>query len=344
MTTIAVLGAGGLTGRLLVAALGERGHDVVVTPSGAPQLPDAELALVASRDPDDRFRWLSACVRAGVHAIDAGTDAGVAARAYDELDLVSRDTGVVIVPGAGSAVGDLVGASAAAAVSGPAEVHVCWAFPDRGGWRRAVAPGLRATAAARLAQPMPVLSEGRRTQERAGEARRLAWFPKPIGPAHAASVPAAEAVSVPRHVPGVRTVRTYLALSAWRAEVLQATANAVRSPRWQAVVGRRWEQGTEPATGADAPRWACVAESRGRDGVGRSWAYGRDVVGVAVEGMLACTDAILAGHCDAGAVPPARIEVPAAMLDRLSVRTRLRWSVARPSSDATTVYGSSHGG
>ncbi|MFA9429037.1 hypothetical protein [Egicoccus sp. AB-alg2] len=332
MGTITVLGAGGLTGRRLVRALGERGHLV----TGAADLAaaaDADLAVVAVRDPDRRAELLGEAARRGLHAVDAGTDAVVAEVAYDGLDGLARQAGVVVVPAAGSAVGDLLAATALAAVRGPVEVHVTWAFPDRGGWRKAVAPGLRGRAAGVLARPMPVLLDGRHTEELAGEARRLAWFPRPIGPAHAAAVPGPDPLAVQRYAPGLRVARTYLAVSAWRAELLQGTANAVRAPWLRAVVQRRWERGDEPVEGAAAPRWACVVESRGTAGeVARAWAYGRDVVGLGVDAVVALSEAILAGHADAGATPPARIEVPATLLDQLSARGRLRWSVARPAT------------
>ncbi|HSK22731.1 MAG TPA: hypothetical protein VK906_06130, partial [Egicoccus sp.] len=174
----------------------------------------------------------------------------------------------------------------------------------------------------------------RREHERVGETRRLAWFPKPIGPAHAAAVPGPEPVTVAVHTPGIRQARCYLALPTWRAEVLQATGGLLRSPRWRDVVGRRLEQGDEPATGADGPRWACVAESRGGDGVARAWAYGRDPVGLGVAGLLTLAAAVLAGRVDAGVLPASLVDGPSALLDRLSVTAGLRWSVARPTTGA----------
>lgn len=339
MATIVVVGATGVTGRRLVAALDEAGHEVVPARSDADDrravVGIADLVMVAARDPQVRGDWLAAAAEFGAHGLDAGADAAVADRAFDDLGAPARAAGVTLVPAAGAGVGDLLAATAAGAVRSPDEVHVCWAFPDRGGWRRALAPGFRATAAARLAAPMPVRYDGRRGHERIAETRRLAWFPKPIGPTHAAAVPGPEPVTVPVHTPGVGLVRSYLALPTWRAEWLQATGGLLRSGRWRDLVARRLEQGDAPTTGAQAARWACVAESRGDDGVARAWAYGRDPVGLGVAGLVAMAGAVLDGRAAAGVVPAAEVDAPSTLLDTLSVTAGLRWAVARPTSGAT---------
>jgi hypothetical protein len=346
MAAIVVVGATGVTGRRLVAALGDAGHEVIPAraegddPGAAVRA--ADLVVAAARDPLTRGEWLEAAVRHGVHALDAGADPGVAQRVVDDLGAPALAAGVSVVPAAGAAVGDLLVATAAGAVRSPAEVHVCWAFPDRGGWRRALAPGFRATAADRLAAPMPVVLDGRREQERAGDTRRLAWFPKPIGPTHAAGVPGPEPVTAAVHLSGVVTVRSYLALPTWRAELLQATAGLLRSGRWRDTVGRRLEQGDEPDTGLHAPRWACVAESRGVDGVARAWAYGRDPVGLGVAGLVALADVVLEDRAGPGVLPASMVDTPARLLDRLSVVVGLRWSVARPAGGGSG--GDAHAG
>lgn len=341
MATIAVVGATGVTGRRLVAVLAAAGHTVVPAPAGsgadarAAALEAADLAVVAARHAPERGDWLAAAADAGVHAIDAGADPDVAVRAVEGVRGPAGTGGVTIVPAAGSAVGDLLAATAIGAVGDAIDVHVCWAFPDRGGWRRALPPGFRATATDRLAAPMPVRRDGVTDLEQVAETRRLAWFPKPIGPAHAAAVPGPEPVTVALHTPTVALVRTYLALPTWRAELLQAAGALLRSPRGRRLVARRLEQGAEPGADGEAARWACVAESRGRDGVARAWAYGRDVVGLNVAGLAALTDAVLAGRAASGVVPAAAVDAPATLLDRLSVTTGLRWSVSRPATGLT---------
>lgn len=341
MATIVVVGASGVTGRRLVAAFGEQGHAVVPARSDAAAdvrhaaVAGADLVVAAARAPQARRDWLADAAASGTHALDAGDDPVIAAETVDALGPLADRAGITVIPAAGAAVADLLAATAIGAVRAAEEVHVCWAFPDRGGWRRALAPGVRATAVDRLAAPMLVLHDGRRGHERVGEIRRLAWFPKPIGPTHAAAVPGSDPVIVALHAPDVGLARTYLALPTWRAELLQATGTLLRSPRWRDLVARRLEQGDEPATGATAARWACVAESRGRDGVARAWAYGRDAVGVGVAGLVALAEVVLDTRAPVGVVPAARVGSPAPLLDRLSVTAGLRWSVARPSGPGT---------
>ncbi|GGI05104.1 hypothetical protein [Egicoccus halophilus] len=339
MAAVVVMGAGGVTGRRLAESLQAAGHVVTRVPADADvaavRAAGADLAVLAVRDVADRAALMHRLVAAGTSVLDAGADAlpsgGPADDAYERLDAAARAGGVVAVPAAGAGLGDLLAAAAAEAVRGPREVHVCWAFPDRGGWRRALAPGYRATAAGRVTGPLSGPVEGRGVQEeRTGEIRRLAWFPRPIGPAHAAVVPGPEAQAVPRHAPAVRVARTYLAMPAWRAELLQATATLARHPRVHRLIDRRWSPGGDPVVGPDAVRWACVAEAAGSDGVARAWANGRDPVGLGVGTVVALAAAVLAGHCDAGALPPARVDVPTALLDRLAAATRLRWSLIRP--------------
>lgn len=348
MPTIVVAGATGVTGRRLVAAFAEQGHEVVAMPAEATAdarrsvAADTDVVVTVARSASARSAWLAAAVAAGTSVIDGGSDPAVVVDAVDDLAARAAAGRVTVVPGAGAALGDLLAAMAIDAVGDAEEVHVCWAFPDRGGWRQALPPGLRAEAAERLAAPMPVLDGGRRSSERVGEARRLAWFPRPIGPVHAAAVPGPDPVTVPLHAPTVGVARTYLALPSWRAELLQATGAVLRSPRWRGPVARRLEQGDEPPVGEQAPRWACVAESRGRDGVARAWANGRDAVGLGVAGVVALTEVVAAGRAPVGVVSASQAAAPAALLDDLSVAAGLRWSVVRPS--AATFEGGRHGG
>src|SRR5690606_24118167 len=147
--------------------------------------------------------------------------------AFEQHDADARTTGTVVVLGVGwrTAIGDLLAAVAAERVLAASEVHVAAVVPDPGGLLRAASTGTRRGIASTLGQPTLAFHHGERTQELTGEERRLAWFPRPFGPRHAAGVPGLEALSVPRYLPQVRTVRSYVALSSLQAELLQATAN-----------------------------------------------------------------------------------------------------------------------
>jgi hypothetical protein len=319
MASIAVLGAGGPTGARVIEALGRGPHEIAAGDRTGAAV-DADLVVVALRDPRERADALRTASRAGIPAVDAGTDAALA--------LTGGAAPLVLA--AGALVGDLLAALVADAVPDAEELHVCWAFPDRGGWRAAVAPGVRAGMTARLAAPLPGAED---EDERAGERRRLAWFPRPVGPVHAAAVPGPEPVTVRRRTPRLREVRTHLAVPTWRAEVLQATANAARTRRLRAVVARRLEQGPTPVGGDAAPRWACVAESTGDPGVVRAWAYGRDVIGTAGEGIALLADRLLATPVAGGVYGPAQVAPADDLLDELSVRCGLRWALSRPTGE-----------
>ena len=134
-----------------------------------------------------------------------------------------------------------------------------------------------------------------------------------------------------RHLPGVETVRTYEAVTGWRAELLQATANLARSERGRRWLARRAAAGPPPPTAVERAetRWGCVAEVAGSATVGRAWAYGHDpvrltalIATVLARTLLATPAHVLPG----GAVAPSEVIPARAMLDELAERTDLRWS------------------
>jgi short subunit dehydrogenase-like uncharacterized protein len=352
MPRIGVLGAGGFLAQLVVEELARRGHtgelvDLRTSVDLEAPEPDhralrerlegLDLVVVAIGRQQLTPAILSASIDVGAHLVDVVGDPSTVRWALATQDEAARDAGVSAVLAAGfiAVPGDPLAHLAAHAADAPGTVHVCYAFPGRGGLRAAASRGTRRAVAAQLGLPAEALADGRVVDELPGEERRLAWFPRPVGPTHAAGVPAPEAITVPLHVPSVRTVRTSLALSSWRAELLQAAATLGRSER-----GRRWLVGRLDRGGASTTptarqevRWACVAEAQGTAGVARAWAYGTDPYGTGVASLVAITEAILGGHADAGVLPPSAVTVPEDLLDTLSVRTDLRWSITRPSGD-----------
>ncbi|MEX2550013.1 MAG: hypothetical protein WD638_07290 [Nitriliruptoraceae bacterium] len=276
---------------------------------------------------------LRRAVEAGVDVIDVDRDPGHLHWLHAELGSRAAGRGARIVAGAGLrwALGDVLAAEAGVTVDGADAVHVAYTSGRRTATARRGTPGERRAWLAGLGRPATALVDGRWVDELPGEARRLAWFPRPVGPSHAAAVPGGECVTVPRHLPGVQTVRTYEAVTAWRAELLQATANLART-EW----GRRWLAGrvstasrSPSAAALAATRWGCVAEVAGTATVGRAWAYGHDPVRLtaAIAVVLArCLGAIPDRVLPGGALAPAEVIPPRAMLDELAERTDLRWS------------------
>src|SRR5699024_6174887 len=100
---------------------------------------------------------------------------------------------------------------------------------------------------------------------------------------------------VPRHVPGVSTVRTYLAMPSARAEFAQMAASVARWPRARRLARRFLEGGPPgpPSKVREGTRWGCVAEIRGDEGVARSWAYGHDVYGFTALAVVAVAERLM---------------------------------------------------
>lgn len=354
---ICVLGVAGTTGRLVAAALDGAGLAFVpvarrrreaeaavdgLGDTGGPRavdprddvglrelLADVDLVVTPMAAGPDARAVVAAAVESGTHLIGTSADPAHHEWVHDTWGPAASAAGIALVPGVGADLlpGDALTALAAAQVAGPAHAHVAYAVPT--GLRRLLTPGSRRHLAGYLGRPVLTRVEGSLAEERLAESRRLAWFPRPVGPSHAAAVPGAEAITVATHLPSVRTVRTYVAMSSARAELLQLAGNAARwAPARRALVRRL----TSPRVGASpdaatrsAARWACVVEVAGASQLGRAWAYGHDPYGLTAQAVVAVALRILAGTVPAGALAPARIAPPAELLDELAGRTDLRW-------------------
>ncbi len=371
-STFGVLGASGYTGRLVVAEGLRRGHRVVALgrdpgrvrsrleadgidvdrdlveirtadvgdPQGLRGALEGLEVLLTTVGPFDQLGRdvLDAAIDTGTHYVDVTGEQHFIRWAYDERDAAARAAGISAVPAAGFDFlpGDLLAGLAGDVVADPSEIHVAYIVPSSGGLLRVTSAGTRRTAATMLDRPGVALDRGVLVEEGLAEARRLAWFPRPVGPHHAAGIPGGEAISVPRHVPGVRSVRTYLAIPSWKAEAIQVVGSAAR---W-GPLRRRITAVLERGSGGPseerrrATRWGCVAEARGADGVARAWAYGHDLYGLTATAMVVVGEALLGGGVAAGVIPPASVAPPGELLDRIAARSDLRWSVARPDPTA----------
>jgi short subunit dehydrogenase-like uncharacterized protein len=356
VATIAVLGAGGQTGGLLVAELRRTGHRVVAlgadtrTRDGSAAADEHRQAtgdaagLAAALHGVDVLVdvagpyhprggiGLEAALRAGVHHLDASLEPAATAHVHAQHER-ARSAGIATVSAGGfpAAVLDLLGLSALAAVDGASELHLATTFPGGGWWRHGAGPATRRVLADLLTGPMTAVVDGALTDEPIGEARRLAWFPRPVGLAHAAGVPGTAVLSAHRRDPGLATVREYLALAGWRAELLQLAAGTTG---W--APARRWLHARVegPATTPDAARrsavrWACVAETRGEQGTVRAWANGHDPAATSAACLAVLAEAVLA-HGQPGAHTPAQLAPSGQLLDELTASREVRWAVIRP--------------
>lgn len=363
MPTLAVLGASGFTGRLVVAECLRQGHHPVLIGRDPQRIEasidnDVEVAAIRRADVGDPTALrealdgvdvvlttvgpfaqlghdvLDAAIDTGTHYVDSTGEQPFIHWALTERDVAARDAGVVAVPAAGFDFlpGDLLASLAAGAVAWPSQVHVAYTVPSSGRSARRVSAGTRRTISAQLGRPGLAFEHGELIEEMPFESRRLAWFPRPVGPRHAAGIPGGEALTVPRHVADVRTVRTYLAVPSWKAEFGQMGANLARWAPARRVIRRALERGSSNPSPEvrTQTRWGCVAEVEGQDGVARAWAYGHDVYGLTAVSMVAVAEEILAREPLAGVRSPAAVSDPGELLDTIAARSDLRWSVARP--------------
>src|SRR6056297_945516 len=235
---VAVLGGGGTVGQVVVELLEARGIPWVGLARDASAVPDGATVVLsaAGGDLDVTRRVVTAAVRDGIDVVDVDHEVGYLDWLMARTGPTGPDTGARLLGGAGLrwALGDLLAALAAEPVTEPQEVHVAY---TSAGSRRHLTPGERRAAVAGLEGRGSALEAGRVVPEPPGGRRRLAWFPRPVGPAHAAAVPGGEWLTVPRHLTSVRTVHTYEAMPGWRAELLQARSSVAGS-----AAGRRWLQ------------------------------------------------------------------------------------------------------
>lgn len=361
---VVVLGANGALGRAVIARLGERpsvGEPIDVIGLDGHADPDEGLLPydgvrivvdATGRVGSDRQAVGRAVVAIGAHLVDPTPAQPHVRWLTTDLDSAARGRGTTVVAAGGLAggLGELLGLHAATATTQCDAIHVAYLVADRGLRGRATAGG-RAAAVSLLGRPGLAFVDGKLEPEWIGEARRLAWFARPVGPHHAAGVPGAEALLLPATLTTLRTVRSYVAIKTARAELLQLAGNAARwepvRRRMQRLVLGSPDDGPARRRGASTPvvgegaRWAVVAEAHGTDGVARAWANGRGVhvttaavVGVAIDRLLDGWGARASGR-PVGTVGLASLLDPAVVLDRLGGEVGLRWSVIRPDDEVS---------
>ncbi len=333
---IGLLGSSGTVGTVIGAELTSRG--IAWRPIRRGDDPGALnrdgwlLVAATGGDLESTRAHVRSAVESGVDVVDVDRAPAHLRMLHADLGPLATRRGARVVAGAGLrwTLGDLLAAAAARTVDAPRAVHVAYTGGGPVPGRRGT-PGERRARVAGLGGAATALVDGQVVDELPGEVRRLAWFPRPVGPSHAAGVPGGEFVTVPRHLEGVQTVRTYEAVPGWRAELLQATANLARSDRGRRWLARRAAGGPTPASaGARTDiRWGCVAEVAGSATVGRAWAYGHDPVRltaviavVLARTLMATSSEVLPG----GARAPSEVIPARAMLDELAEHTDLRWS------------------
>lgn len=275
-----------------------------------------------------------ACVSASCHYVDVTAEQGFVEWAIDEIGPKAVGGEVSVVPASGLdyAPGDLLATVAAGAVDAVREVHVAYYVPGALSMLRRSSAGTLRTLVSVIGRPMTARVAGERREEGIGQARRLAWFPRPVGPRHAAGAPGIEALTLPARFGTVDVARTYLAMPSWQAEIAQFAGSLGRLKSVTGFLSRRTagvRRGPDE-TLRQSTRWACVAEAEGTNGIARAWAYGHDIYGFTAASSVLIAQRVAAGGCRSGVIGPADVGDPTGMLDELADITDLRWSLVRP--------------
>lgn len=360
MATITALGVSGYTGRLLARALDARGVDFTAAGRDEGRVRSAvgglgHVADVRTADASDRASLAALCadtdvlattvgpfvdlgrpvleaaIGGGCHYLDSTGEQAFIRWALEEEGAAATRAGVTAIPACGFdyVPGDALASIAARTLdAGTREVHV--AYLARGGGIM-VSRGTRRTMGRMMGDPALAFEDGRLVEERLGDVQRHAWFPKPVGPRPAAGFPGGEPLYVPRHVPEVRTVRSYISIPGPLAEAAKLLTTVARWEPAGRFLRAILTAGPEGPSESDRrnQRWACIAEAVGDDGnIARAWAYGRDIYGFTAQAMAAVAERLAAGRArTVGVASPAEALDAEDLLDDLSDATDMRWSV-----------------
>ncbi|MBA2427958.1 MAG: saccharopine dehydrogenase NADP-binding domain-containing protein [Actinobacteria bacterium] len=318
MADIVLFGASGFTGRLVAGALGLRGAsyavagrdlgrlEAVARAHGAEEVRAAAVGEVdglvrALRD----ARVLVSCVgpfaelgataveaalEAGVHYLDCTGEASFVAGLVRDHAARAEDAGVAVAPAMGfdEVPADVAATLAVAGSSGGAELVLTYAMPS------GASRGTIRSAVGALSATVPWDEGGVIRQIGAGERRRWAPMPPPLGPRLAVSFPLAEAHLAPLHL-DVGLPATFVTAGRPARVVLgqrRAAAGALATRYGRTLVERLATMGQGPADGGPSGRWTILAEARWATGRRNVVIAGRDPYGLTAQTMAAAAVAM----------------------------------------------------
>jgi short subunit dehydrogenase-like uncharacterized protein len=339
--TLAVLGATGYTGRLVleearrsglpVRLVGRRREalEALARPPEEVRVADARdeaalrdafegVAVVASAAGPFLplgFAPVSAAIAAGAHYLDTSGEQAWVRLVQERFAVPAAAGDVVAIPAFGFdyVPGDLAARLAAEQVEGALD-EVLVAYSAR---RVGTSRGTRRTMAALMEQGQMAWRDGRLVPSRFGATTRVVRFP--FGERTVVEWGGAEPVTVPRHT-DVREVRSYL----------QAPALAAHTGRFGKLVAPLLRLST--LAGPEGPsaesrrgsRFVVVAEARGAAGSGRAVLSGSDPYGLTALLLVRGAEALIAGEArSAGVLAPAEAFDAQALTERLGPLLRI---------------------
>ena len=353
MEPIAVYGATGYTGRLVVHELARRGLTAVLSGRSAGKLAALaqetgfEEVRPASLEDRDALRHafgdcsavincagpftrygepvVRAAVETGTHYLDTTGEQTHMRRVFDDFDDFARAAEVVLLPAAGFdyVPGDLLARVAGGTVEPVSEIVLAYHVEGFAATRGTLHSALEIARAGGLEYRDGSLRPAPRVPRRA----RFA-FPEPTGRQAMTGYPSGEALTVPRHT-RTRTVASWISLAGLAppgvppeaaALLLGVSGLALRTPlRTLADVAiDRLPEGPPEST-RRAARFTVAAVARGEDGrQARAIARGGDVYGLTAAIAVEAAARIVSGaFADVGAHSAASAFDPADFLDHL---------------------------
>jgi short subunit dehydrogenase-like uncharacterized protein len=334
---IAVLGATGYTGRLVLARARELGLPLrlvgrrrealeeLARPGEDVRVADArgEAQLVAAFDGASVVaslagpflalgtRPVAAAIAVGAHYVDVTGEQAFARLVHEGFGDSAAERGVVLLTAFGFlyAPGDLAARLAAQGLERVDEVVAAYAVDGFG----VGSAGTRRTVGTLMGRPHVAYERGELVESRfAATAHRVAF---PSGPIDVLEWTGTEPLTVPRHT-RVRRVRSYVRVPAPAVTARAAAVSRLGAPfvRLSAALA-----GGPSERRRDRTRWTVVAEAHGEGGGRRATLTGRDVYGVTALLVARAAAALRAGEVDsAGALAPAEAFDARALIEGLS--------------------------
>jgi short subunit dehydrogenase-like uncharacterized protein len=334
---VAVLGATGFTGRLVLerardaglplrlvgrrrdalAELARPGEEVRVADarSEAELLAAFEGASVVASLAGPYLalgpRPVAAAIGAGAHYVDVTGEQAFARFVHQGFGDSAAERDVVLLTAFGFlyAVGDL---AARLAAEGLEPVDEAIAAYDVRGFRLG-SSGTRRTVGQVMGQPVVAYEDGELVGSRFGATTREVEFP--FGRARVVEWTGTEPLTVPRHT-RARRVRSYVTVPLPGLVARMATLGSLAAPLVR-LSGRLG--GGPSAEGRSRTRWTVVGEARSAGQGRRATLTGRDVYGLTALLVVRAAEALRAGEITgAGALAPSEAFDPRALLERLA--------------------------